>query len=218
MDGTIVIINHPNKRVSREIAGALLESQDSGIIGEYGDAADFKQTVITQSPDILISSIGDKSYLNFDTARYLRRHLPSLKIIVVVDSENAAGMVMAMKAGAAACVPETAPPALWKAILTELDDGRWPIIDELLRPEVANLVLADFEAPSPLRDLQNDILTKLLPPETEMLLGIAAGNGIEYSRSDIELINKQLRAVVHKLMSNNDVTLLLAEYTKITAG
>ena len=51
-----------------------------------------------------------------------------------------------------------------------------------------------------------------------MLLGIAAGNGIEYSRSDIELINKQLRAVVHKLMSNNDVTLLLAEYTKITAG
>ena len=215
MEPTVIMIYHRDEGINEAIAQALVEEPDFGIIAKYNNTTDLRRVVTSQLPDLLIMGFTEESTSELDTARYLRRHIPSLALIFTVTQEDDKHLLMVMKAGAAACVPETIPAEGWRQVVEAVVDGQWPIADQLLRPEIAALVLTEFEAPSKLRDLQNDILTNLLPSETELLLGIAAGNVTGHADIPLEPIRKSLRSIVHKLTSNNDIAMLLVEYDNL---
>ena len=152
------------------------------------------------------------------STRYLRRHMPSLAVILTVDKMDDQKLLECLKVGAAACVSGTdymMYGTMWQSVVSAVAEGQEPIIEAVLRPEVATLVLSEFEAPSKLRDLQNNVLTKLLPPETELLLGIAAGNVINNPNTEMTSVVKRLHSIVHKLVMNADVTIILEDYRKL---
>lgn len=218
METAVIIIYHPDEQVSTAIGDALIGGPYSGIYGKFDSSADFRQAVLNQVPDAVIVRFGDRVDEEIETARYLRRHIPSLAVIFTVNQLDNARLLSAMKAGAAACIPEQADPETWRSECGAAMAGEWPITNDLRRQEMAALVLGEFEAPSRLRDLQNDILANLLPAETELLLGIAAGNAVPQSEDDYELMMRRLRSILFKLISNTDIAALLEEYTRLTTS
>ena len=218
MESVVIIIYHPDEQISTAIGEALISGPDSGIYGKYASSTDFRQAVMDQSPDAVIVGLGDGIQGEIETTRYLRRQLPSLAVIFTVMQDDNTHLLMAMKAGGAACIPETATPEIWQDECGAVLDGRRPIVNDLLRPDIAALVLGEFEAPSRLRDLQNDILISLLPAETELLLSIAAGNAVSHSNDDLNLMMRKLRSILLKLIANTDIAALLEEYTRLTTS
>lgn len=215
MEPIKIIIDIANKNFTMNIVRALATDPDFGVSGAAEQGPADLDDILNQLPDIVIMSIDERRRNGLISARYLRRQMPSLSVVLTSEQLDDQKLLECIKAGAAACVPGTVFVMMWQSVMGAVAEGDEPILETLYRPEIAALVLSEFEAPSKLRDLQNHVLTKLLPAETELLLGIAAGNAINHPDTTVAQIKKRLRSIVHKLVMNTDVAHILDELKNI---
>jgi len=139
--------------------------------------------------------------------RRIKRNLPSVSVILFMDTENEEQIFAGIKSGASACLSKDIDPEYLVNIIREVVEGNQPVIEQLLTPGLASRVLAEFEGFFALGEQFKNLLAHLSPSETEVLNCIAAGHGIDQAAaklsSDENTIRRQLGMIVDKLVAND---------------
>ena len=99
-----ILIVDDNERVRRGIRAILSSETNCEVCGEAADGADALQKARELLPDLLLVDVSMPGPNGLETARVLRRELPSARIIIMSQHDPAQLLPRAMEAGAHACV------------------------------------------------------------------------------------------------------------------
>ena len=123
-----------------------------------------------------------------------------------MDKANNEQLFSAMKSGVSACLTKNSDPEYLLDIIRVVAQGSVPVIDSLLIPEIASLILAEFEEVAKLNAQLDDLLAILSAKETEILKSIADGKTIEQITAEVDLneenLRRNLRTILNKLVAN----------------
>lgn len=91
-------------------------------------------------------------------------------------------------------------------MLRVITQGSLPIMEELLNPAIASLVLAEFEEMTAINEQFDNLLANLTPKETQILNAIAASGKIDQIVAKLDMnedaIRHNIRLILNKLVAN----------------
>ena len=158
------------------------------------------------SPTIAILSLNDPKTSGMEVTRRIRRNLPSVFVILTTDKKEPEKCFEAIKSGASAYITKDTEPEHLLDIIRVVAQGSFPLMEELLTPEIAKMVLAEFADLEELNQQFENLLARLSPKEQQILTALAAGGTIEQltAKSDMneETVRRNIRLVFNKLVSN----------------
>jgi DNA-binding NarL/FixJ family response regulator len=158
-------------------------------------------------PNIAILSMIDSRLDGTEVTRRIKRHLPSVSVILTIDKSDEEQLFAAMKSGASACLTKDTEPAQLLDTIRAVARGSQPIIEALLNPGLALRALIEFEDLATLNEQLNNVLASLTFRETEVLHSIGDGSGIGQVAAELnideEAIKLILGLIVAKLVANN---------------
>ncbi|MFC1965163.1 response regulator [Chloroflexota bacterium] len=208
MEKIKVFLSDPQVLFREGIHFTLSGEEDFEVTGETTNNEEAFASIEVNPPSVAILNMSNGKLDGPAVTRRIKRNLPSVSVILVMDCADEEQLFLAVKSGASACLTKDADPDDLVNIIRTVAQGGQPIIDEaLLIPEMASRVLGEFEALSPLSDQLNDLLARLSRRETEILNCIADGNGIEQVAAKLnsseEAVRKQTKLIVNKLIAND---------------
>ncbi len=184
----------------------LSGEEDIEVIGEATDNEEALNFIEKTPPRVAILNANHGEPSGIDVTRRIQQSFPSVSVILIMDSHNEEQLFSAMKCGASACLTKETDPDELVAIIRKVAQGEQPISEILLRPEIASLVVDEFEAFSSISKEVNNLLARLSPREGEVLHLIAGGNSIEQLSQTLgisqEAIRHHLELILTKLVSN----------------
>ena len=212
--GTINIYLADRQILFREGMHFILSSQENlEVIGETDSNEEAIDFIESNPPNIAILNINDTEPSGIEIARRIKKNVPSVSVILIIDDEDDQHVFSAMKSGASAYV--TRYSALGEFIKTVIDvaQGGRPISKALLKPSVARLVLAEFESLSLFGKKMKDTLAQLVPSEIETLRIIAEGTPggqlpIALNIGE-EALTLHLNLILSKLVTNDQLRELI---------
>jgi len=214
MEKIKVFLSDPQVLFREGIHFTLSGEDDFEVIGEATNNEDAFAAIEANPPNEVVLNMENGKLDGPEVTRRIRRNLPSVLVILVMDSENEERLFAAMKSGASACLTKDADPEYLLDTLRVIAQGSQPITETLLIPGIASRILQEFEAVSVLNKQVNDVMVRLSPKETEVLNCLAAGNNIEQTvarlNSNEGTVQRYIKLVVNKLVSN-DRTLTVIE-------
>ncbi len=185
----------------------LSGEEDFEVIGETTNNEDASASIDANPPNIAILNMKNGKLDGPTVTRRIKRNLPSVSVILVMDSENDEHLFLAIKSGASACFTKDVSPEYLLDTIRVVAQGSQPVIEALLKPGLASKILEEFEALSPLSEQLDSLLARLSPKESAVLSNIAAGNSIEQVAAKInaseETVRRQLRVIANKLVAND---------------
>jgi len=191
----------------------LSGEEDFEITGEATGNEEALNFIETNPPNIAILSTTDSKLDGPAITYYIKRNLPSISVILVMDHENEEQVFLAMKNGASAYLTKNIDPEYLIDVTRAVAQGSQPIIEALLIPGLASKALAEFEGLATLSEDLNNLLAHLSPKEKEILNSITAGNELEQVATKLEInedtIRRNLRSILNKLIANNQVLALI---------
>ena len=142
-----------------------------------------------------------------DTTRRIKRSLPSVSVILIMEKADNTQLFLAIKSGASACLTKNSDPDYLLDIIRVVSQGSHPAIDTLLQADIATMVLAEFEDMAAISAELDDFLAPLGPKESELLQSIITGKTIEQMSVELdtneENIRRTLRHILSKLIAND---------------
>ncbi len=206
MEKVKVFLSDPQVLFREGIHFILSGEDDFEVIGETTNNQEAFTLIEANPPNIAILSMKDVKTSGADITRRIKRNLPSTSAILTLEKKEEANLFAAIKSGASACITKDTDPEYLLDIIRVVAQGSQPIMEELLLPGLAKMVLAEFEDTATLNEQLENILAVLTPRETQVLTIIADGNTIEQvaSKMDVteETIRRNLRLILNKLTSN----------------
>ena len=191
----------------------LAGEDDFEVTGETTNNEDAFNFIESNPPSVAILNMKNGKLDGPEITRRIKRNLPSVPVILIMDKDNEEHLFSAIKSGASACLSKDTDPEYLVSVIREVAGGGKPITQALLLPGIASNVLTEFEVLSTLSEQLNNLLARLSPSETEILNCIAAGNGIEQVAtklsSDEEAIRHQLESIANKLVANDQARALI---------
>ena len=185
----------------------LSGEEDFDVIGETASNEEAFAAIEANPPNIAILNIENGKLDGATVTRRIKRNLPSVSVILVMDRENDDHLFAAIKSGASACVTKDVNPEYLLDIIRVVAQGSQPVIEALLKPTLAAKILEEFETLSPLSEPLTNLLARLSPKETAVLSNIAAGSSIEQVAAQLttneETVRRQLRVIANKLVAND---------------
>ncbi len=137
----------------------------------------------------------------------IKQNLPSVSVILIMDSDNEEQLFSAMKCGASACLTKEIDPSDLVNIVRRVAQGTYPISEALLRPEIASRIVDEFKTSSLISKEVNSLLARLSPQESEVLRHIVDGSSIEPVSQALgtneEAIRHHLDLILTKLVAND---------------
>jgi len=184
----------------------LSGEEDIDVIGETTNNEEALNFIETNQPRIAILNADHSEFTGINLTCRIQQNLPSVSVILIMDSDNGEQLLSAMKCGASACVTKDIDPDALVKLIREIVQGASPISEALLRPEIASRVVEEFENFSFINKEVGNLLARLSPRESEVLHCIADGNSIEQLTSTLgikeEVIRNQLGVIRTKLVAN----------------
>ncbi len=184
----------------------LSGEEDVEVIGEAASNKEALDFIEKNPPRIAILNANHSEFTGANLTRRIQQNLPSVAVILVMDSYNEEQLFSAMKCGASACVTKDIDPDELVKLIRNIAQGARPIVEALLRKEIAPRVIEEFENFSLISKEVDNLLARLSPRESEILHSIAEGNSIEQLASTLgigeEAIRHHLDTILTKLVSN----------------
>jgi len=184
----------------------LSGEEDIDVIGEATNNEDALAFIENNPPRIAILSADRGKLSGIDATRSIKQNLPSVAVILLMESDNEEQLFSAMKSGASACLPKDIDPDELVNITMNVAQGGQPISEALLRPELASRVLDEFEAFSLISKQVDDLLARLSPTEVAILRCIAGGGSGEQLTQTLAITEKAIRRhlglILSKLVAN----------------
>lgn len=214
MEKIKVFLADPQILFREGIHFTLSGEEDFEVTGETTNNEDALISIQANPPGVAILNMSNSKLDGPAVTRHIKRNLPSVSVVLVMDNNDEEQLFLAIKSGASACLTKDTDPEYLITIIREVAQGDQPIIEALLMPALASRALNEFEALSTLDKQLTDLLARLSPKDAEVLSCIAAGETIEQAAaklsSDEEAIRRQLKLIANKLIANDQALLLIA--------
>ncbi len=177
------------------------------VIGEVTNSEEALNFIEANPPSVAILNADQSEPSGIEVPGRIKQNLPSVSVILIMDSDNEELLFLAMKCGASACVTKDIDPDDLVSIVRKVAQGAYPKSKALLRPEIASRVVDGFEAFSLINKEVNNLLARLSPRESEILRHIADGSSIEQVSQALdineEVIRHHLDVTLIKLVAND---------------
>jgi DNA-binding NarL/FixJ family response regulator len=213
MEKIRVFLSDPQVLFREGIHFTLSGEDDFEVTGESTNNEEAIAAIEANPPNIAILSMRNGKLDGPAVTRRIRRNLPAVCVILVLDTDDVEQVFSAMKGGATACINKDTDPNYLLDMLRVIAQGSHPIIDCLLMPEVASSTLTEFQDVVTLGEQVDDMLAHLSPKENEILSCIAEGNSLEQAIAKLNTnegnIRRQLRSIVNKLVANEQARTLI---------
>lgn len=187
----------------------LSGEEDFEVIGEATDSEDSLSFIETNPPDVAVLNIGGKELGGIKITRHLKRNYPSVAVLLIMDSYDEDQLLLAMKSGARACLTKDADPNDLIDTIRAVAQGKQPIAEAILRPEISSRMLSEFEEFTAMNEEVDNLLASLNPVETGLLHHIAEGNSIEQICQSMniseEAITDSFEFILGKLVLNDNM-------------
>lgn len=207
MEKAKIFLSDPQVLFREGIHFILSGEDDFEVIGETTNNEDAFIHITANPPNIAVLSMHNGKYEGPEITCRIKRSLPSVAIILIMEKANNNLLFAAMKSGASACLTKNSDPEYLLDIIRVVSQGSHPILESLLIPEIAKMTIAEFEEMSQLSSQLDNLLATLAPQETEILNSIASGKTIEQIAAEHDLteenIRRNLRMILNKLVAND---------------
>ncbi len=202
-----VFLSDPHVLFREGIHFTLSGEDDFEVTGETTGNEEAYTLIEANPPNIIILSAHDAKGDAFETTRRIRRNMPSVYVILIIDKKEPEKMFLAIRSGASACLTQDTEPEHLLDIVRVVAQGSFPIMEELFTPALASMVLTVFADSANLNEKFDNLMANLTPKETQILTSIAAGNNIEQATAKLDLneetIRRNVRLILNKLISND---------------
>ncbi len=204
-----IYLSDPQVLFREGIHFTLSGEEDFEVTGEATNNEDAFNHIEANPPNIAILNIKDITVNGTDMTRRIKRKFPSTATILTVEKKDADELLEIMKSGASACLVKDTDPENLMDIIRVVAQGSLPIVEELLVPEIAQKVLAEFEDIDALNKQTENLMAGLTPRETQVLSTFATGSNIEQAATklniDEEVVAYNLRLILNKLVANDHI-------------
>jgi len=185
----------------------LSGEDDFEVIGETASNEEALSFIQENPPSVAIFNADREKPTGIEITHRIKQNLPSVAVILLMDSYSEEQLFSAMKSGASACLSKDMDPDELLSTTRKVVQGDYPIRQSLLTPGIASLIVDEFEAFSALGEEVANLLARLLPDEAEILHRIAGGSLIEEITEALgiteEAVERYLAAILTKLVSND---------------
>jgi len=213
MEKIKVFLSDPQVLFREGIHFTLSGEDDFEVTGETTNNEDAYSFLESNPPNIAILNMQSGKLDGPEVTRRIKRNFPSVAVMLVIDKIDNELLFSAIRCGASACVNKDTDPEYLLDIIRVIAQSGQPLIERVLEPEMAALVLTEFEKLSPLSEQLDSLLARLSPKDSEVLNCIAAGNNIEQAvaklGSNEAAIRRQLRLIVNKLVANDQAQAII---------
>lgn len=201
-----VFLSDPQVFFREGIHFILSGEEDFDVTGETTGNKEAFSLIEANPPNIAILSMNDPKTDGAEITRHIRRNIPSVAVVLIMDKKEPEKIFTAIKSGASACMTKDSEPEKLLDILRVIAQGSLPIVEELLTPAIASLVLAEFEEMTAINEQLDNILANLTPKETQVLNAIAASGKIEQITAKLDMngdaIRHNIGLILSKLVAN----------------
>ena len=185
----------------------LSGEEDIDVIGEATNNEEALNFIEGNPPTVAILNINLSKSSGIEVTRRIKQNLPSVSVILIMDSSNEEQLFSAIRCGASACLTKDIDPDALVNIIRKIAQGTHPISEALLKPEIASRVIDEFEVFSLISKEVDNLLACLSPHESEILSHIAEGKSIEQFSPTLgineEAIRRHLELILTKLVAND---------------
>jgi len=184
----------------------LSGEEDIDVIGEATNNEEALNFIERNPPRVAVLNANHSQFTGVNVTRRIKQNLPSVLVILIMDSDDEEQLFLAMKCGASACLTKDADPDELVSLVRKVAQGAYPISEALLKPGIASRVIDEFEDFSLISKEVDNLLARLSPREGEILRHIADGNSIEQVAKALgineEAIRQDCRLIQTKLVAN----------------
>ena len=177
------------------------------VIGEVTNSEEALNFIENNPPSVAILNADRGELSGIDVTGRIKQNLPSVSVILIMDSDNEDQLFSAMKCGASACLTKDIDPLDLVNIIKKVAQGAYPISEALLRPGIASRVVDEFETFSLISKEVNNLLARLSPRESEILGHIADGSSSEQVSQALDINEEATRhhldLILTKLVAND---------------
>lgn len=184
----------------------LSGEEDMEVIGEETENTPALAAIEANPPQVAILNADHDKLSGVDATQRIKQNHPEVAIILIMDSDNEEQLFAAMKSGASACLTKDINPEDMVKTIRQVVQGKQPIAEALLRPELASRVAHEFEILSSIGEQVGDLFAHLTQPETEILHYIVEGKPKEEMAKTLgtseEASHQKLESIRQKLVTN----------------
>lgn len=213
MEKIKVILSDPQVLFREGIHFILSGEDEFEVIGETTGNEEALNLIENNPPDIVFLSMQDVKYPGPEITRRLKRSLPSVSIVLIMDKKEEGKLFDAIRSGASACLTKDTDPENLLDTIRVIADGNRPIMEDVMIPGLASMVLAEFEDIATMNAKLDNLLATLSTKEEQILSDIIDGNSIEQIAYKLETdgdgIRQHLGTVISKLISNDQSRALI---------
>ena len=185
----------------------LSGEEDIEVVGEATDNEEALIFIESNPPRVAILNANRDKLSGIDTARRITQNLPSVAVILIMDSESDEVLFSALRSRVSACLTKEADPDELVSIIREVAQGAYPIKEILLRPAIASRAIDEFETSALISKEVDNLLANLSPREAEILRLIADGNSMEQLTQTLgvseEAVRDHFDPIISKLVAND---------------
>ncbi|OGN98940.1 MAG: hypothetical protein A2Y89_05440 [Chloroflexi bacterium RBG_13_51_18] len=206
MEKIKVFLSDPQVLFREGIHFILSGEDDFEVTGETTGNVEALSLIETNPPNIAILSMPDTKADGAEITRRIRRNMPSVHVILIMDKKEPEKVFAAIKSGAGACLTKDTEPEHLLDIIRVVAQGSLPIIEELYTPAIASLVLTEFEDLVSINEQFDNLLSNLNAKEIQILNAITTSGKIDQIVAKLDMnedvIRTSLRLILNKLVSN----------------
>ena len=213
MEKIKIFLSDPQVLFREGMHFTLSGEDDFEVIGESTGNEEAFAEIEANPPNIAVLSFRDDNMEGPVTTQRIKRNFPSVSVVLIIEKDAVAQLFSAMKSGAIACIDKDINPDYLTELLRVITQGSQPIIDSLLVPELAAMVLDNFQDLADLDEQFEYVLARLAAAEVKTLSSIAEGNDLEQCIARLNTteakIRGQLRSIISKLVANEQARSLI---------
>ena len=154
----------------------LSGEEDLVVTGEATSNAEAFDLIMKNPPRIAIININHDDFSGVNLTLSIRQNLPSVSVVLVMDTDDINHLYSALKCGAAACITKDISPEELIDMVRHIAKGDELMSQVLLMPEIADRIIEDFNNFSLMSSKIYSLLASLSAREGEILSNISAGH------------------------------------------
>jgi two-component system, NarL family, nitrate/nitrite response regulator NarL len=189
---------------------ALCSEECYEVVGEATTSEEALEFIEDNQPGVAILNADHGELTGIEVTHRVKRSLPSVSMILMMDRDNCEQIIAALKGGASACLSKDIEPDELLDAVNRAVHGEYPIIKQILNPAVAKRILSEFEnLPENCMESSSKLPVHLLPLEELVLRDIASGKLLEDLLRDRKITEDTVRQCLYiirgKLMANSHI-------------
>ena len=148
---------------------ALCAEESYEITGEATNNEGAFDFIENNRPAVAILNADHGEPTGIEITHRIKRNLPSVAIILTLESYHDEWVFAALKSGASACLSRDVEPDELRDTIRRVVLGEYPISQSILKPAVASRIIHEFENCSESNDRVDNLPVRLSPLEAQIL-------------------------------------------------